>query len=80
MSLRQRHPVGRLSGVEVVEVRDGRSTWHSHNRLHGRRSARNNTRLVAELEVKKLVLRTADPADGRASLIQVTDAGLGAVQ
>ncbi|MHC5795153.1 MarR family winged helix-turn-helix transcriptional regulator [Lacisediminihabitans sp. FW035] len=43
-------------------------------------SAPSITRLVAELEAKKLVSRTTDPADGRASLIQVTDAGLEAVQ
>jgi len=43
-------------------------------------SAPSITRLVAELEAKKLVSRTADPADGRASLIQVTDAGLEAVR
>lgn len=43
-------------------------------------SAPSITRLVAELEGKLLVSRTADPADGRASLIQVTDAGLEAVQ
>lgn len=43
-------------------------------------SAPSITRLVAELEGKLLVSRTPDPADGRASLIQVTDAGLEAVQ
>ncbi|MFM9920643.1 MarR family winged helix-turn-helix transcriptional regulator [Lacisediminihabitans sp. H27-G8] len=43
-------------------------------------SAPSITRLVAELEAKGLVSRTTDPADGRASLIQVTDAGLEAVQ
>ncbi len=43
-------------------------------------SAPSITRLVAELESKLLVSRTPDPADGRASLIQVTDAGLEAVQ
>lgn len=43
-------------------------------------SAPSITRLVAELEGKALVSRTPDPADGRASLIQVTDAGLEAVQ
>jgi DNA-binding MarR family transcriptional regulator len=42
-------------------------------------SAPSITRLVAELEAKELVSRTTDPADGRASLIQVTDAGLEAV-
>lgn len=43
-------------------------------------SAPSITRLVAELEARALVSRTTDPADGRASLIQVTDAGLEAVQ
>ena len=43
-------------------------------------SAPSITRLVAELEGNSLVSRTPDPADGRASLIQVTDAGLEAVQ
>ena len=43
-------------------------------------SAPSITRLVAELEANALVLRTPDPADGRASLIQVTDAGLEAVR
>ena len=43
-------------------------------------SAPSITRLVAELEAKSLVSRTPDPADGRASLIQVTDAGLEAVR
>jgi DNA-binding MarR family transcriptional regulator len=43
-------------------------------------SAPSITRLVAELEAKQLVSRTTDPADGRASLIQVTDAGLEAVR
>ena len=43
-------------------------------------SAPSITRLVAELEGKLLVSRTPDPADGRASLIQVTDAGLEAVR
>ena len=43
-------------------------------------SAPSITRLVAELEAQALVSRTPDPADGRASLIQVTDAGLEAVQ
>ncbi len=43
-------------------------------------SAPSITRLVAELEGKALVSRTPDPADGRASLIQVTNAGLEAVQ
>jgi len=43
-------------------------------------SAPSITRLVAELEAQELVSRTPDPADGRASLIQVTDAGLEAVQ
>ncbi|WP_185202473.1 MarR family winged helix-turn-helix transcriptional regulator [Glaciihabitans sp. INWT7] len=43
-------------------------------------SAPSITRLVAELEAKELVSRTTDPADGRASLIKVTDAGLEAVQ
>lgn len=42
-------------------------------------SAPSITRLVAELEAQSLVLRTPDPADGRASLIRVTDAGLEAV-
>ena len=43
-------------------------------------SAPSIPRLVAELEAQALVSRTPDPADGRASLIQVTDAGLEAVQ
>ena len=43
-------------------------------------SAPTITRLVAELETHALVLRTPDPADGRASLIQVTDSGLEAVK
>jgi DNA-binding MarR family transcriptional regulator len=42
-------------------------------------SAPSITRLVAELEAQSLVSRAPDPADGRASLIQVTDAGLEAV-
>lgn len=42
-------------------------------------SAPSITRLVAELEAQSLVSRTPDPADGRAWLIQVTDAGLEAV-
>ncbi len=43
-------------------------------------SAPSITRVVAELEAKALVSRTPDPADGRAALIQVTDAGLEAVR
>ena len=43
-------------------------------------SAPSITRLVAELEAQSLVSRTPDPADGRAWLIQVTDAGLEAVR
>lgn len=38
-------------------------------------SAPSVTRVVAELEFQSLVSRTADPEDGRASLIEVTDAG-----
>ena len=52
----------------------------SHSLLSTLVSAPSITRLVAELESKLLVSRTPDPADGRASLIQVTDAGLEAVQ
>ncbi len=43
-------------------------------------SAPSITRLAAELEARSLISRTADPADGRASLLQVTDAGLEAVR
>lgn len=43
-------------------------------------SAPSITRLVAELEASALVSRAPDPADGRASLIKVTEAGLEAVQ
>jgi DNA-binding MarR family transcriptional regulator len=43
-------------------------------------SAPTVTRLVAELEAQSLVSRATDPADGRASLIEVTEAGLDAVQ
>ncbi len=43
-------------------------------------SAPTVTRLVAELEAHSLVTRTPDPDDGRASLIEVTDAGLEAVR
>lgn len=39
-------------------------------------SAPSLTRVVAELEAQGLVLRSPDPADGRASLIEATDAGL----
>jgi DNA-binding MarR family transcriptional regulator len=37
------------------------------------------TRIVAELEARGLVARETDPADGRAVLVRVTDAGLDAV-
>lgn len=39
-------------------------------------SAPSTTRLVAELEGKGLVTRATDPADGRAILISITDAGI----
>jgi DNA-binding MarR family transcriptional regulator len=42
-------------------------------------SAPSITRVVAELETRGLVGRSADPDDGRAFLIQVTDAGMAAV-
>jgi DNA-binding MarR family transcriptional regulator len=42
-------------------------------------SAPSITRVVAELETRGLVGRSADPDDGRAFLIQVTDAGRAAV-
>lgn len=38
-------------------------------------SAPSATRIVAELEAQGLVTRTADPADGRAQLVAVSDAG-----
>lgn len=38
-------------------------------------SAPSITRLIAELESRGLVIRSADPVDGRASLIEVTDKG-----
>lgn len=43
-------------------------------------SAPSITPLVAELEAQALVSRTPDPAEGCASLIRVTDAGLEAVR
>ena len=43
-------------------------------------SAPGITRMVAELEARGLVVRTADPQDGRAVLIEVTDAGTDAVR
>jgi DNA-binding MarR family transcriptional regulator len=42
-------------------------------------SAPSITRMVAELETRGLVARTTDPADGRAALIEVTEAGTDAV-
>lgn len=39
-------------------------------------SAPSTTRLVADLEGKGLVTRAADPADGRAILISITDTGI----
>ena len=39
-------------------------------------SAPSTTRLIAELEGKGLVTRAADPADGRAILISITDTGV----
>jgi DNA-binding MarR family transcriptional regulator len=39
-------------------------------------SAPSATRLVTELEVRGLVTRTVDPADGRAFLIEATEAGV----
>lgn len=43
-------------------------------------SAPSITRLVSELESQGLVARTVDPEDGRAFLIEVTDAGTAAMQ
>jgi DNA-binding MarR family transcriptional regulator len=43
-------------------------------------SAPSITRLVSELESQGLVARTVDPDDGRAFLIEVTDAGTAAMQ
>jgi len=42
-------------------------------------SAPSITRVVAELETRGLVARSADPDDGRAFLMQVTEAGMAAV-
>jgi DNA-binding MarR family transcriptional regulator len=42
-------------------------------------SAPSITRLVAELEGRGLVARSADPEDGRASLLEITPAGMDAV-
>jgi DNA-binding MarR family transcriptional regulator len=42
-------------------------------------SAPSVTRVIAELESRGLVARNADATDGRAFLIQVTDAGMEAV-
>jgi DNA-binding MarR family transcriptional regulator len=42
-------------------------------------SAPSITRVVAELETRGLVARSADPDDGRAYLMQVTAAGMAAV-
>jgi DNA-binding MarR family transcriptional regulator len=42
-------------------------------------SAPSITRVVAELETRGLVARSADPDDGRAYLMQVTEAGMAAV-
>jgi|SRR5665213_3618532 DNA-binding MarR family transcriptional regulator len=42
-------------------------------------SAPSITRVVAELETRGLVARGADPDDGRAYLMQVTEAGMAAV-
>ena len=42
-------------------------------------SAPSTTRLVAELEGKGLVTRAADPADGRAILISITDEGVATI-
>ena len=39
-------------------------------------SAPSATRLVTELEARGLVTRTVDPADGRAFLIEATEAGV----
>ena len=38
------------------------------------------TRMVADLEARGLVARRADPKDGRAALIEVTEAGTDAIQ
>jgi DNA-binding MarR family transcriptional regulator len=43
-------------------------------------SAPTITRTIAELEARGLVDRSADPVDGRASLIAVTEAGLDAIR
>lgn len=42
-------------------------------------SAPSTTRLVAELESKGFVTRTADPDDGRAILIAITESGVEAI-
>jgi DNA-binding MarR family transcriptional regulator len=42
-------------------------------------SAPSITRTVAELEARGLVVRSTDPGDGRAALIQVTDEGRQAI-
>ncbi|MGT2424605.1 MarR family winged helix-turn-helix transcriptional regulator [Amnibacterium kyonggiense] len=42
-------------------------------------AAPGTTRLVADLEARGLVARTADPGDGRSHLVQLTSAGVVAV-
>jgi DNA-binding MarR family transcriptional regulator len=42
-------------------------------------SAPSMTRVVAELETRGLVVRSADPEDGRAALLEVTPAGREAI-
>jgi DNA-binding MarR family transcriptional regulator len=42
-------------------------------------SAPSITRVVAELETRGLIARSADPDDGRAFLVQVTELGMDAV-
>jgi DNA-binding MarR family transcriptional regulator len=43
-------------------------------------SAPSMTRTIAELESRGLVTRRADPIDGRASLVEVAEAGVAALQ
>jgi len=71
-------PLGLLSALSSV-VRQGPLRPSELARIEGV-TAPSVTRTLAELEARGLVERSPDPADGRATFVSATDAGLEAVR
>jgi DNA-binding MarR family transcriptional regulator len=70
--------VGLVSALSTVMAHDGIRA--SDLARIEKVAAPSITRVVAELEVRGLIERSADPDDGRASLIRATPLGVKAVQ